>query len=73
VNIPIVRYITNIKNVTTVDADTDPIGSVDKNLLPPEKFFENPSGDKRLLNETAVEQIQACEHTLVQQQFADDS
>lgn len=62
VNVPIIRYISNIKNVTTVEDDAAPIGQIDENLLPPEileafeSFGKNTSsispsgsGSKRML------------------------
>ena len=36
VNVPIIRYISNIQNVTTVEDDAAPVGSIDEDLLPPE-------------------------------------
>jgi len=35
VNVPIIRYISNIQNVTTVEDDVTPIGWIDEDLLPP--------------------------------------
>ena len=36
VNVPIIRYISNIQNVTTVEDDAAPVGWIDEDLLPPE-------------------------------------